>query len=230
MKERIDQSREAARWSDAFNGFGRSDFNKLTKGEYDSRTQKIRNKIRNDVKKFRKDFARHFRVACFSADKDNILMWSHYAASHSGLCIGIRPANLRLAPENALRWKVTCDNKRLPIDHKKPNEVALRKAEAWEYEKEWRVVMATEELKSGRRPLEQRHKNDPPSEVACFLQLEWDAFESVRFGALVDRKKRAKIMELLQAKKRQHIRAIQMHLSIDRFALEEEVLQEGLVA
>ena len=57
------------------------------------------------------------------------------------------------------------------------------------------------------------------------LKLPWDAIESVRFGALVDRRKRAAILKALKARELHHIKAIQMHLSVDRFALEEEVLQ-----
>jgi hypothetical protein len=41
------------------------------------------------IKKIRKQIAGNtFRIACFSDDQKNILMWSHYASSHQGVCIG----------------------------------------------------------------------------------------------------------------------------------------------
>jgi hypothetical protein len=67
----------------------------------------------------------------------------------------------------------------------------------------------------------------PRFEPGYFLKLQWDAIESVRFGALVDRKNRSVALKALQTEERRHIQAIQMHLSVDRFALEEEVLQLG---
>lgn len=220
----IDRLREAVRWQGGFSRLSRKDFLDATSTEYEKRLRKVRKKFLTEHSEFRSDFAKHFRVTCFSADNDNILMWSHYAAYHSGVCIGIHPAKMRLAPEKALRWKVSYNDKRLPIDHTKSNEIAFRKAKAWKYENEWRVVMAVEDLKSGQRPVEHVYKDRPPFDEGLFWKLQWDAIESVRFGVFVDRKKRARILKLLLEKKRSHIRAIQMHLSIGEFRLEEETL------
>jgi hypothetical protein len=173
-----------------------------------------------------KSLAKNFWVACFSEFYDSILMWSHYASFHSGLCIGIRPAKMRLSPKMALRWKVKYCDERLPLEHSKPNEIALRKATTWKYEREWRIVMATDDLIRSKRPLPRDHKYYPP-EPGYFLKLQWDAFESVRFGALVNRKKRSAVLKALEASERSHIDVIQMHRSSDKFELEEEFLRKG---
>lgn len=221
-KRLVDQSREAAFWGDPSIRGGREAFFRDTQKQRD---ELIRQKLLPCRKHFLKGLAGAFRVACFSEEKDNILMWSHYASYHTGICFGIRPPQMRLAPgKNALCWSVDYRDERLPIEHPQKNEIALRKAKAWEYEKEWRVVMATEDLGRGNRPLPRMPKK-PRFEPGYFLNLQWDAIESIRFGALVDRKKRSAILKILQAEERCHIQAIQMHLSVDKFALEEEFLQ-----
>ena len=85
--------------------------------------------------------------------------------------------------------------------------------------------MSPSDLTTGRRPLPRDHK-DYSSEPSYFLQLSWDAFESIRFGALMDCKKRSVFLKALQSEERSHIDAVQMHPSVDRFALEEEVLRK----
>jgi len=216
------RSREEAYWTNPSVRSSRESFLKATENQF---RRRVNDRIRAEQRKFTKGFAKNFRVACFSEHNDSILMWSHYSLNHSGLCIGIRPARIPARPDKALRWKVTYQNERLPIDHGKFNEIALRKAKAWEYEKEWRIVMATGDLSGGKRPLSRDHRNHP-SEPGYFLRLPWDAIESVRFGVFVDRKKRSTVLKALQAEERSHIDAIQMRLSVDRFELKEEVLRK----
>lgn len=87
--------------------------------------------------------------------------------------------------------------------------------------------MATNDLTSGERPLprDRYMPQKPRFELGYFLRLQWDAIESVRFGALFDRRKRDAVLKTLEAKERRHITAVQMHLSVDKFALEEEILR-----
>jgi hypothetical protein len=203
VKEWVDKDREEAYWTDPSIRGSRKSFMKGTEAESDRRVREYCRLQRVD---YMKGLGENFFVTCFSEVPDIILMWSHYAFYHTGFCIGIRPAKMRLSPEKAIRWKVRYRDERLPINHKRPNEIALRKAKVWKYEREWRVVMATGDLTRGDR---------------------WDAIESVRLGALVDRKKRSEVLKVLKTRKRRHIEIIQMHLSTKKFALEEEVLREG---
>ncbi len=223
-RQLVDKDREEAYWTNTSFRGSRISFMKNTE---DERNRRVRDYCRWRQSEFIKVLARKFFVACFSEIPDSILMWSHYASYHSGLCIGIRPAKMGLPREKALRWKVRYLDERLPLDHSRPNDIPLRKARAWRYEREWRVVMATSDLTPGNRPLSPEHKKHP-SEPGYFLQLRWDAFESVRFGPKVDPKKRAAVLKHLQASERRHVEIIQMHLSPDRFELEAEVLRKGL--
>ena len=166
------------------------------------------------------EFANTFRIACFSEVRDCILMWSHYAAFHTGVCIGFRPERIPVTPDKGIRWKVTYSEDRLPItiDSKQAYKIVFTKAKAWEYEKEWRILMHKDDLKKGKRPYDRCQK------PGHFLQVPDNAFESVHFGAKVDRRLLKKTLTLLKQGQFHHVKVFKMQLSIDRFQLEEERL------
>ena len=82
-------------------------------------------------------------ISCFTELKDNILMWSHYAAQHKGICLefsteksplfeGVRP----------IIYTKDC-----PVYECYSNDLSIiaqralfRKATDWAYEKEWRLL------------------------------------------------------------------------------------------
>ena len=82
------------------------------------------------------------RVLSFSEDPKHPLMWSHYANSHRGICIGFRrdffPGVLRVRyPQRVPRL-----NLGLPVEQKRATAF-LTKRKAWAYEREWRLVDST---------------------------------------------------------------------------------------
>jgi hypothetical protein len=110
-------------------------------------------------------------VCCFSAVKDNILMWSHYAEKHTGICLGFEVINndekkyLLMNEELGLSgfdhlpiWEVSYENK-MPgryisfINDNKGRfsgglyddllrEFFTTKAKAWRYEREYRSMFS----------------------------------------------------------------------------------------
>lgn len=91
-------------------------------------------------------------VACFSESKDEILMWSHYADYHRGICLEFEFPDM---PENLFSL---CKQVRYCVDYPKLdfsdflepgqdntvnfiNRMILTKSKSWEYEKEWRMVL-----------------------------------------------------------------------------------------
>ena len=87
-----------------------------------------------------------YGVLCLSERNDNILMWSHYAASHQGLCLEFERNS-----ENSLGNWDTCYpviyDEKLPSfmpleleDKKSVAKVLTTKAAAWRYEAEWRLL------------------------------------------------------------------------------------------
>jgi hypothetical protein len=81
-------------------------------------------------------------LLCVTASPDDILMWSHYASSHRGVCLGFRAESTSF--NTAL--KVRYEESRPVINpvFQNPDEMLeralLTKASHWEYEKEWRLI------------------------------------------------------------------------------------------
>jgi len=94
------------------------------------------------------EFKRDTRLVCFSRNWDNILLWSHYAASHTGLCLGFDipdRANfyldVRYQP-NLLRFEDLTGNLQDPamaFDFAK--RLVSTKHESWSYEQEVRIFI-----------------------------------------------------------------------------------------
>ncbi|WP_399632669.1 DUF2971 domain-containing protein [Sporosarcina sp. SG10008] len=104
-------------------------------------------------------------TACFSETNDNILMWSHYAQYHKGICIEYDFSNidytsrtlLTLSPVKYTNELFDMNNypNRTPID--RIQLAALSKFECWKYENEWRLISFLKE--------EQKFKLDKPTAV-----------------------------------------------------------------
>ena len=103
-----------------------------------------------DLDQFEKEYLAVFKsiqdnksVCCFSKQPNNFLLWSHYGKSHTGICLEFDPfldadLFLTLTP-------ITYQNKFEPLDvWDNPNDLItqlfFRKAAAWRYEEEYRVL------------------------------------------------------------------------------------------
>ncbi|WP_323083783.1 DUF2971 domain-containing protein, partial [Aeromonas jandaei] len=89
-------------------------------------------------------------ITAMTETHDNILMWSHYANSHKGVCIGydtdkICDENMQLLPVKYLENRfeesdiVRCSNLAETFD-KVEYKVVTTKSPQWQYEKEYRYV------------------------------------------------------------------------------------------
>lgn len=83
-------------------------------------------------------------IACFSEIPDNILMWSHYADSHKGVCIEFDRTQDDSIIAKALPVNYSPDYKRIKAfgddDQKQAKLVLLTKSKDWSYEREWRII------------------------------------------------------------------------------------------
>lgn len=103
-------------------------------------------------------------ASCFSKEKDNILMWSHYADHHKGICLSFKAKNGTRTEgfKHATEYRLTVNSEQLPLYHikyekEKPRSVNLNeldqkenfetfldflltKSPCWEYEKEYRLI------------------------------------------------------------------------------------------
>ena len=81
-------------------------------------------------------------VFCVSTKRDDILMWSHYAESHAGICLEFDGSFAFMAHAQEVRYS---DDRR-PInpydddDQVKMDKALLTKSERWAYESEWRLI------------------------------------------------------------------------------------------
>lgn len=83
-------------------------------------------------------------VLSLSARPDRVLMWSHYAASHTGICLRFSTAPWAY-PFRAAQRVVYCRdrpvlNPVLDDEDAIMAKTVLSKADFWEYEEEWRVI------------------------------------------------------------------------------------------
>lgn len=86
---------------------------------------------------------KHIGVYCLSAVNNDILMWSHYADSHRGICLGFRAAPTDLFFRRSQKVKYS---EQYPItrvfdsDELRMQTAILTKSNHWEYEQEYRII------------------------------------------------------------------------------------------
>lgn len=106
--------------------------------------QLSRRKIESE--KFREDTMKLIReqiqysVCCFTEQDDNILMWSHYAENHSGICLMY---DLSETPElwPVFNPVVYSDDYPICDSYDEVNKKGIfTKSKHWSYEREWRVL------------------------------------------------------------------------------------------
>ncbi|QKE63986.1 DUF2971 domain-containing protein [Aquipseudomonas campi] len=143
-------------------------------------------------------------ILCLTEDPLNILMWSHYAQNHTGICIGFDTGELPFSSAMQINYreerpKAEFDSDAL-IEH-----VLLTKSQHWKYEKEWRVLkrtIETDELSFYHNTF----KNNPEKldEIAEAIEqnggpgtyiFETHAIRSIFFGARITPKNRDSIIQ-----------------------------------
>lgn len=85
------------------------------------------------------------RITCFSKTKDSILLWSHYADSHKGICIGYRINEKYIINNNLHFGEIIYQEQNLikkSINEFKGllNDTFFIKNKVWKYENECRLI------------------------------------------------------------------------------------------
>ena len=142
-------------------------------------------------------------VLSFSEKHKDILMWSHYADLHSGICIGfdyyellfdfrgkpIPPEHVKYPDGNEdPKWNPFVDDDKSRID-----KIYYTKAKHWDYEKEWRVILPEQ----GRS----EQKINPNAIVSVYLgcQIEPGDRETV-INWCLQRELKPKVYEMIKSK------------------------------
>jgi Protein of unknown function (DUF2971) len=92
----------------------------------------------------RKDVNKMTRVSCFAGRNDSILMWSHYAAKHTGICLEYNFIDTKNA-RFLIQPIYYCDEfLQIPTFNELTSTSqimsALHKSSDWSYEQEWRYT------------------------------------------------------------------------------------------
>jgi hypothetical protein len=145
-----------------------------------------------------------YRVCSFSELNDTLLMWAHYANDHRGFCIGYSFKELNNDLTELLLPVIYSDNLleisqfMFPTTNKSLIMNAItRKSSAWEYEKEWRIVM----LKNNEEKVQSQRMPVP---------------KKVYLGTRISEKDKNAIIEIA---KRKNIQVYQMYMKSDDFKL-----------
>ncbi|WP_161515441.1 DUF2971 domain-containing protein [Priestia megaterium] len=165
-------------------------------------------------------------ISCFSEKNDSILMWSHYTNNHEGFCLEYdfaEYAKVNAKLLEALNPIIYDDeifdvsyyllkmyqNDSSTIDTKMIRNAVVRKAKAWSYEEEWRILRLFEPQDTGY-------------EIGTFKP------KSIYLGAKISEKNKATLIELAKEKK---VNVYQMKLKSNEFKLEvhpEYIVSEEL--
>lgn len=128
----------------------------------------------NDYLKQIKQQAHNAGICCFSATHNNLLMWSHYADSHRGVCIGYS-SNELLQSFGEINW-VKYGNKFPEIKSLESfpkREVMTTKSEDWAYEKELRIIASPQAHPFKRDAVKELifGLNTPASQIRAIMAL-----------------------------------------------------------
>jgi hypothetical protein len=115
----------------------------------DQTSEQFEERIMIRWQKIQEESRKNVRVCCFSENNDSILMWSHYADEHRGICVEydfLDADNIRY-----LIQPILYSDERLAIDTMEGLTVlsqvmaAVYKATVWSYESEWRITAIPKE-------------------------------------------------------------------------------------
>ena len=110
----------------------------------------IQPEFENDTRDSMFQELKQWGICCLSEVSNDILMWSHYADAHHGFCLefstqqGRDQFGVEFTTEIAIPLRVEYFRKYPivnPIVAHAINETLLTKAEQWEYEREWRIII-----------------------------------------------------------------------------------------
>jgi hypothetical protein len=160
--------------------------------------------------------ADRYRVYCVSTKADNTLMWSHYAASHTGICLEFNCRNIIFG--TAIRVEYIGKYPAFDLSDNEDDTILLpwlTKSDAWSYEDEFRVIA-------------QEKSTHPPEGVLAtyggVLKLPTRVLESVILGCSVTPAAAAHVQRLIQRQIFPPIALKRMTRHPDRYELSIEMV------
>jgi hypothetical protein len=157
---------------------------------------------------FRHRFREDTGMICFSMCRDDILMWSHYAGSHDGICIEFRLAHKShidfFSNVHQVHYEdqLPTVNFYAPPSPQKVNAFIFTKAKHWSYEQEWRRVVPDAKERS-------RFVDLPPGIIsAIYLGCQISPENKAEILGRIASRRSLRNVRVYQAKRHSHAYAL----------------------
>jgi hypothetical protein len=133
------------------------------------------------------------KLCCFSEDPNSMLMWGHYAANHRGFCIEynledskavqlrrkLYPVLYSDKPYDLTPWAESLVDGSLAFNPDWPILGLIHKFKGWEYEREWRVLSVSADVKAD-------HDWQVPTPTRVFVGSKMETANKQAFRAICE--------------------------------------------
>ena len=139
--------------NDPFDGHFLGENKVMTKTSVEELQNEIQIKVEKHRIEVEMDYKKYYKVACFTQDNDDTVMWGVYGDNQKGICMEYdfhkdpvfeffcMPVNYVEQPNHDRIINKTIDKEH--YSNRSADEVFLKKTDNWSHEKEWRIVVNT---------------------------------------------------------------------------------------
>ena len=150
-----------------------------------------------------KQYIKKSGICCFSKQHDAMLMWTHYADSHTGICLKFDTAEDSEFFKNPLDVNYSEEAPFFDYHGKIQEEIekfVITKFKTWQYEEEVRIFKTATEISNN-------NKNNKR-----IFQFKSEALQEIIFGVRTTEKYMEKIEELCKNSGKNHVKFSKMKL------------------
>jgi hypothetical protein len=145
--------------------------------------------LKEHGKSLMQEALREYRICCFTTTKNNLLLWSHYANSHKGICIEFDPKTSPIHFAQKVDYKNKYPEIKYPsFGDKRAMEPLLVKSKVWGYEVEYRII-----FKPGL--------DDTPQHESSLLLNDPSTITGIYLGAKIEDEDRDALLSIVQKSK-----------------------------
>ncbi len=157
-----------------------------------------------------------YKLYCLTTHSSNALMWSHYAAGHSGICLEFSCRNSVFGGALKVEYRDTYPAFPLASDEFEDNiSLLMTKARIWSYEDEYRLVAQDANVATGHDTLRTK---------SSFLKLPPDALTAVIMGCLIKSSDAAEIRAMFEAQVGRRVALKKIVRAPDHYDLSTEIV------
>ncbi len=194
----------------------------LRNGKSRREAENFASEMMRDQKKSRKlivdSAVKHYqkvRICCFSESKSSLLLWSHYANGHRGVCLGFRTDSHPIATCLKVHYQDAYPTLEYPLfENARGFRPVLIKSKDWQYEAEYRSLMYGNDTET---------RTDPRLGDRESLFLEPSTISDIFLGSEISDIHRTQVLGLIE-NSRINPRVWQCRISEDSYLLEFDEL------